>query len=119
MKTEIKRMWLKALRSGEYKQARRAMVSTLGGEKRYCCLGVLADLYEKDTGKKCRQLNDEGEYPKAAVAKWAGIDLRKGFKGMVCDPFVTVAGEKTTLSRLNDDEQKSFKQIANVIEKQL
>ena len=119
MNSRIKKMWLKALRSGKYKQARRAMMSNFGGETKYCCLGVLADLYEKDTGKKCRQLNENSDYPKASVAKWAGIDPRRGFAGMICDPYVTVAGEETTLSKLNDEKTKSFKQIANVIEKHL
>lgn len=43
MKKEIMQDWVKALRSGEYKQGRESLRS----QDRYCCLGVLCDLYAK------------------------------------------------------------------------
>lgn len=46
MKPEIKKLWLAALRSGEYEQGRRV----LRREDTFCCLGVLCDLHSKVTG---------------------------------------------------------------------
>jgi hypothetical protein len=49
MNKEIKDKWLKALRSGEYKQGRLFLRATDDGVDSYCCLGVLANecLYGK------------------------------------------------------------------------
>ena len=45
MDPDVKKIWLKALRSGEYKQAKRAMCRVDGeGAYSFCCLGVLADV---------------------------------------------------------------------------
>lgn len=44
MDAKIKAKWIKALRSGEYKQATGA----LRVNDSYCCLGVLADLQGAD-----------------------------------------------------------------------
>lgn len=40
MNKKIKKLWLKALRSGEYKQGKLA----LRIKNKYCCLGVLCDI---------------------------------------------------------------------------
>ena len=42
MDKKIKKKWLKALRSGKYKQG----MGTLRIEDRFCCLGVLCDLLD-------------------------------------------------------------------------
>jgi hypothetical protein len=47
MKTDIKAKWVTALRSGEYKKGIYRLHTKDG---RYCCLGVLCDLYRKETG---------------------------------------------------------------------
>lgn len=42
--TDVKRVWLEALRSGEYKQGRGTMCRVDdNGAYSFCCLGVLAD----------------------------------------------------------------------------
>jgi hypothetical protein len=43
MKENIKKAWVKALRSGEYKQGRGYLCATHKGVDSYCCLGVLAN----------------------------------------------------------------------------
>lgn len=53
LKPEVKEKWLNALRSGEYEQT-NGCLRDMGNEKipsGYCCLGVLCDVYIKDTGK--------------------------------------------------------------------
>lgn len=44
MNPRIKQLWIDALRSGEYPQARGALKTVSG----YCCLGVLCDLAAKE-----------------------------------------------------------------------
>lgn len=47
MKARVKRLWLKALRSGKYQQGK----NQLRNGDRFCCLGVLCEVYRQDTGK--------------------------------------------------------------------
>lgn len=47
MNPQTKRLWVTALRSNDYKQGQY----TLNRNGKYCCLGVLCDLYLKETGK--------------------------------------------------------------------
>lgn len=57
MKPKIKKLWVDALRSGQYKQTKNKLQTNEG----YCCLGVLCDIYAKQTKKgswKMSELND-------------------------------------------------------------
>lgn len=50
MKKEIKAKWIAALRSGEYKQGHGRLLSINNKDEQcFCCLGVLCDLYIKET----------------------------------------------------------------------
>ncbi len=80
MNSVIKAKWLNALRSGKYKQGTRALRS----KDKYCCLGVLSDLYAKENGKRWKhnRLNDvwlmeeeNGILPRP-VLEWAGLTDR-------------------------------------------
>ncbi len=44
MKPEVKAEWLKALRSGKYKQTVGSLCRVEAGQLCYCCLGVLCDV---------------------------------------------------------------------------
>jgi hypothetical protein len=44
MNQEIKEKWIAALQSGEYQQGHDYLTS----EGKYCCLGVLCDVYRKE-----------------------------------------------------------------------
>jgi hypothetical protein len=124
MKKEIKQLWIDALESGKYKQGRRA----LRKGNNFCCLGVLCDLYNKETGGLNSYwdgnnfLIGEGDgfaYDATLpmdVAHWAGLHDD--------DPEV----DGNTLSTHNDgtDElfhviiaPKNFKEIAALIRKHL
>ena len=131
MKKEIKKKWVKALRSGKYKQGR----GELREEDRFCCLGVLCDLsklgeweeynrmdhsfhyliegqpYEEDADG-C--LPNAGYLPKP-VAEWAGM---KTVKGQLKNNSRYTHKIGNTLALLNDSG-KSFKEIADIIEKDL
>lgn len=120
MKKQVKKMWLKALRSGKYKQARQQLKC----ENKFCCLGVLVDLWRQeakpdwDSPVRIPNINSADYVLPEHVSEWAGLTDQ--------DPIVQVGEEEHTLASLNDNgctktknKPMSFKQIANVIEKQL
>lgn len=113
MKPEIKKRWLEALRSGEYEQG----VFMLYGERKFCCLGVLTDLYLQSVGETWVKTIDGAShhipgdidgtgYLPDVVIEWAEI--------WQSNPS---AGEKD-LSGLNDGGV-SFSEIADLIEEHL
>lgn len=105
MLNENAKKWVKALRSGEYNQC----TSQLQDHKGYCCLGVACAVYEKETGNELYKEN--GQYNSGnltdsyqEVKKWLGLNTSIGsYKG-------------GNLAALNDIENYTFKQIADVIE---
>lgn len=119
MKTEIKQQWITALRSGEYTQES----SNLRTEDGYCCLGVLCDLYSKDTGTEWEvdytadlkpipfyNFMNEGSFLPVAVVQWAGLNGP--------NPEVIEWDGRAELAQLNDTGF-TFTQIAQLIEEQL
>ena len=109
--------WIAALRSGEYKQGR----SYLRDGAEYCCLGVLCDVYRKETGKgewEPRFNNPKETYvfvvdgdtsylvPNMAVLDWLCIGelLKHDFYA------------NYSITTLNDDLCWSFNKIADVLE---
>lgn len=126
MKKQIKKLWVKALRSGEYAQTRNKMCSVRGNS--FCCLGVLQELYIQDQYKKGNtHIGWENDKEKSfdgllfngeestildnKVVKWAGLKRK--------DPLIKYNSKKQTLVYLNDDKKLNFKQIADIIEEQL
>lgn len=113
MNSKVKKLWLKALRSGKYKQTK----GVLKNHKGYCCLGVLADIYNKDkinSGWKYDDYLKQYRYEEKVgvlsdnICKWANISTQGGFHN--------IKGEYKALVTFND-RGKSFKQIANYIER--
>ncbi len=116
MKPEIKEMWIQALESGEYQQGRALHPD----QDTFCCLGVLCDLYHKETGNgewinevpgdgiihfKTINWGDPAYYssmPPPEVHHWA-------YGETVRDDFFP------HLSGLNDRSRYTFPQIAQVI----
>lgn len=114
MNTEIKERWLKALRSGKYKQARgvlRKKRKDGSGEFGYCCLGVLCDTI-KPEGWATDQNSDQH------IMGGEG-DLYSGVK----ENLWLTHKEVTDLIERNDGYQAykrhNFLQIADYIEKNL
>lgn len=120
MNPQVKEKWVAALRSGEYKQGTGALklLEYEDSQPRYCCLGVLCDLHQKETGngyweggtyyatdEPANGLNYSGSYLPLAVRQWAGLDYE--------NPVVYPIG--MTLAGLND-QGKPFEAIAEVIE---
>ena len=78
MKQRIKKLWIAALKGGEYKQTEGNLKDDVG----YCCLGVLCDLHLKDTGdgewekseNRARYLYlGSGSGLSEEVKSWAGL----------------------------------------------
>jgi hypothetical protein len=97
---------LVALRSGEYKQARGTLQNTGG----YCCLGVMCDVYEKETGNVLERtpsgfFNGGSLSSHGVVRNWVGLRGNLG-----------TSDNKAPLSEINDMSHSTFAHIADFIE---
>lgn len=108
MNKEVKKLWLEALRSGDYKQGCNLLRSR---NDEFCCLGVLCDLAYKAGIVEEPEITELGDYmyerdvsllpPK--VSKWSG--------------GVGAMGDYDGTSLVNDnDVGKTFEEIAAIIE---
>lgn len=113
MNERVKTKWLKALRSGEYKQTTGSLREKGNA---FCCLGVLCDLYARETEGVSEYVKSghgwcfKGKYGDRAgtillseVREWSGL-LRP---------------QEYDLITLNDARNWGFDRIADYIEKNL
>lgn len=109
MKKIWKKRWLKALRSGKYKQTAGTLRDAYG----FCCLGVLCDVVAKHENKKWRRNTFSGEMANLPeyVSELVGIEGS--------DPDIKYKYDFVALSYLNDSEGLDFNELADLIEKQL
>jgi hypothetical protein len=114
MKKKYKDAWIKALRSGRYKQCREQLRDGEG----YCCLGVLARINgssKKDLESQASDLDDG--------VCITDLNLSIILHGQLSDSFLKKVGIKTTeqsrLIKLNDDLSYDFIGIADYIEDNL
>lgn len=130
MKKYWKDRWIKALRSGEYEQCGGQLKVTRDDKAYFCCLGVLCDLtknragikedWEDDGGKRVPSfMGKSGSLPEE-VCKLTGLleeEDEEGFRYPKWDgEYIGSKKEERSLAEDNDSG-KSFKQIANIIEK--
>jgi hypothetical protein len=100
--------WLRALRSGRYKQGTFALCRVNGKERSYCCLGVACALAERSgviSGKRLKTIKSfDGNILSLPdkVGAWLGLNMRQS----IIEKLIT----------LNDDGVP-FKEIANYIQK--
>lgn len=113
---QVREAWIKALRSGEYKQTK----SYLRKDDSYCCLGVLCDLAVKE-GVIGEPIVDDGiriyggrktRLP-AIVATWAGLASTTGSFAYP-DQYPTEGAIE--LTGVNDIAGYTFNQIADFID---
>lgn len=102
--------WVAALRSGYYKQGKGYLCK----DNHYCCLGVACELFIESGGELDKEEISPGtfayeEYPTTLPEKvkdWLGLapysNVRLNFYG--------------DLVRMNDEDGKSFTEIADFIE---
>ena len=124
MKQKIARIWVDALRSGEYKQV-GGRLKTLEG---YCCLGVLCDLavdrgiipapilnVNSGLNLSVFTFGKQKLFLPSEVMEWAGVNSSTGDIPL-SDPAVPASFSTANLSKLNDSGV-DFKTIAEVIER--
>lgn len=107
----FKEKWLKALRSGEYKQGETFLFNNL--ENSYCCLGIAGSICGlKNKSLSCGSLyTEEGGFSKYQIKK-----IEKVLPEILIGDFDNYIVAR--LANMNDSG-RSFKQIANWIEKNL
>jgi hypothetical protein len=121
LEKSFKRRLLNALRSGKYKQAKQALYTKSDGESTggFCCLGVMCVL----KGFTKTALEGKG-FPQdlSAFNEAFGVtpeiasffDDCGGYSASWKVPF---RGRLRPLNELNDLEELTFKQIANIIDR--
>lgn len=114
--------WLRALRSGKYKQT----TGTLQDKDGYCCLGVACKVlipkskieykYEIDenTGEDIKTEFLEGDLPNEQ--KYAPKWLKNISEVSITDEYNETETLKEELTDLNDNRGWSFEQIADALE---
>lgn len=117
MKTEIKEIWVEALQSGNYQQG----IEFLNKDGKFCCLGVLCDLAIKagvdveisksEDNLYATAYDGESSFLPHSVQKWAGMQTSDG-----CIHEHETDYDMDSLSDQND-QGRSFAEIANVIDK--
>ena len=116
MKPEIKKLWVEALKSGEFKQD----TGGLRTDKGYCCLGVLCELHRQsvtptaDGWKGGKWLRYDGEvlYLPPSVMEWAGIKDS--------NPIINPDPDSNYKNAASyNDNGATFKTIAKLIKKNL
>lgn len=115
MNPEIKQKWVDALAT--YKQGSYL----LRKDDEFCCLGVLCDIYAKETGVEWERrtyintyFSIEGQVERlpGKVIKWAGLESE--------DPVVYIDGKNVApLTTVNDGLGYTFPQITRLIQEQL
>jgi len=136
MKQNIMKKWIKALRSGKFKQGTGTLKQyNSKGQAQHCCLGVLCELYNEEMKKSKKKTlpekvyDNDGDFshgysrfggkkddlPKE-VKDWAGMKNSVGnFKIKEVD-YCGEYDHEESLADLNDSGRK-FKTIAGIIEK--
>jgi hypothetical protein len=114
MNERVKKLWVEALRSGEYKQTRyRLKQNEVDGSTSHCCLGVLCEVHDKETGAKKQSFDSMEGFPPSHISEWADVNFQairfkvEGYSMHSSIPF------------LNDGRGYNFHQIADLIEAQL
>jgi hypothetical protein len=122
MDAKVKELWVKALRSGEYRQG-HGYLHNEDGEM--CCLGVLCDVAVKQGIIPAPELtasydvyayddNEDIHYLPESVRTWAGLDnMRPDI------PWENGENGRRGLDSINDEGIHDFNGIASLIEKYL
>ncbi len=130
LKKNIKDRWLKALRSGQYDQCKEQLCQIDNeGNSSFCCLGVLTNItggfyFANVEGADISAPNIEDGYPKGELLqevfkKCEERDSMRIEEDDWDEVTVPYKGKHVGLAYLNDTENLSFKQIANLIERHL
>ena len=97
--------WTAALRSGQYKQTQATLMRNAGGENSYCCLGVACAIAKEGlTRRDTRLPNNRNDRTIEDIVPGImdALDLDDDLIAWCID--------------MNDDERKTFDEIADAID---
>lgn len=124
MKPDEKAAWVAALRSGKYEQGKGTLCSA---DRHYCCLGVHSEI--KKVAKKETPVDFNFHYPTGGVAasvpdkEWFATFFEFTPNSKLKNKILAVDKLIDACTTMNDGSSvkraKSFKQIADWIEKKL
>ncbi len=131
MDKDVRDKWVAALRSGTYKQGIEGLARVENDEARFCCLGVLCDIYDREIGNNGWTDRGDGrmahtdrrgisriDYLPPDVYKWAGLrEPNPVVNTDLAQEYAHYNQESRPLASLNDSGI-SFEAIANLIEEQ-
>lgn len=107
MDPELKAKWVAALRSGEYKQGRRALRSVAN---EFCCLGVLCEVAGVPS-----QLDERTDIVYTYTFKCGDVQTKSS--AFICgDLFSSIGSYDSVLISMNDVSKNTFCEIADYIE---
>ena len=118
MKPDIKERWVDALLSGDYTQGK----GRLQRDGSFCCMGVLCDLYSKETGtpwvlsEGSLSIHGASGCLPLQVRVWGALDWVTVGRN---PGLVTRNGKLEPMSYLNDSEGMSFSELGLLIQEQL
>jgi hypothetical protein len=113
MDKELKEKWVKALRSGEYKQG-TGVLKSLDGE--YCCLGVLCEVGKLGAWEQTNTPDLDGY----KFLPEHGTDYMYGeLPAETLEAIDLSYSTQQYLIYLNDEEGNNFNEIADYIERVL
>lgn len=121
MDAELKKKWTDALRSGKYTQGKGWMKQQTKDQTSYCCLGVLCDVSLGFQDKPNNFSWNDGECywrPKPLEGERFGSNSSTFTPDQLAKLGLTPEEQKT-LWEMNDDQGKTFAEIADWIEAKL
>jgi hypothetical protein len=129
MLPEIKKLWLDALRSGEYKQNIGSLRQVENGQECFCALGVLCEIALKHGVEGFHHGPDRGYYVgRTADGNYENHALPKPVREWAGDnamPYIVLAVDsegksvkEVSIAKLNDRCELTFSEIADMLEKE-
>lgn len=117
MNTDLKQKWVKALRSGEFRQRKGGCV---GVDGTCCAVGVLAKVLEKEGLVEIKPTRFSPELLQIRdVASSYQDGCRGSLPTTVLSSLQLSCSEESEIVHMNDVEHRSFESIANHIETHL
>ena len=128
MNSDVKKKWVDKLKNGGLSQTNSALKTPDG----HCCLGVLCEVYSEEVGGEweensidnvdgeplhCYSFLDSATVLPVVVMEWAELDETNPC--VVVENYNTAQSYETSLAELNDDEGRTFEEIADIIESEL
>ena len=120
MKKEDIHTWVKALRSGKYKQGKKFLCRRVDGKDKFCCLGVAIDVLCDGEWEYAASSDETEGHWKFNGTTRRGVDFNgSGLPRM--ETLKEIGLKPSTAHLLADlnDGGRSFKEIASWIEKNL